>query len=112
MTTAAHPIPDQHGVNLFDADPDFRRLLALYLPAELLGHLLPHLRHLGGLAGGVLDTLAQDADQLDLMVNLKEAQDLGNRYAAKWLDCARQRLRAAASPRHATSRSHRSPDRR
>ena len=25
---APHPVPDQHGVNLFDSDPDLRRLLA------------------------------------------------------------------------------------
>ena len=59
----AHPVPDQHGTNLFDTDPDLGRLLPLYLPAPLLQHLLPHLRQLGGQAGGVLDTLAQTADQ-------------------------------------------------
>lgn len=37
--------------------------------------------------------LAQDADQLDLMLNLKEQSDLGNRYADKWLAAASQRLR-------------------
>lgn len=37
--------------------------------------------------------LAQDADQIDLMVNLKRALDLGNVYARKWLDCALERLR-------------------
>ena len=37
--------------------------------------------------------LAHDADQLDLIVNLKEELDLGNRYAAKWLDCSLERLR-------------------
>jgi len=37
--------------------------------------------------------LAQDADQLDLMLNLKEESDLGNRYADKWLDAAKERLR-------------------
>ena len=37
--------------------------------------------------------LAQDADQLDLILNLKEQQDLGNAYAKKWLDCALKRLR-------------------
>jgi putative hydrolases of HD superfamily len=37
--------------------------------------------------------LAQDADQLDLMVNLKEELDLGNRYARKWLECSMERLR-------------------
>lgn len=37
--------------------------------------------------------LAQDADQLDLMLNLKEQSDLGNAYADKWLDAAKERLR-------------------
>ena len=59
-----------------------------------------------GMSRGVLDLhdeleearslearLAQDADQLDLMVNLKEQRDLGNPYAAKWLACALERLR-------------------
>ncbi|MEN9628250.1 MAG: hypothetical protein RJA10_1477 [Pseudomonadota bacterium] len=62
MTDTRHPVPDQQGVNLFDSDPDLKRLLSLYLPADLLGHLLPHLRRLGGLAGGVLDALAHTAD--------------------------------------------------
>jgi acyl-CoA dehydrogenase len=60
---AAHPVPDQHGVNLFDSDPDLAALLPLYLPAELVQRLLPPLQQLGGLAGGVLDTLAQTADK-------------------------------------------------
>lgn len=58
-----HPVPDQHGVNLFSADPVLASLLPLYLPADLLAHLLPHLQRLGGLAGGVLDTLAGSADR-------------------------------------------------
>jgi acyl-CoA dehydrogenase len=63
MTTIdTHPVPDQHGANLYTTDPDLGRLLPLYLPAPVLRHLLPHLEHLGGLAGGVLDTLAHTAD--------------------------------------------------
>ena len=62
MPSNKHPVPDQHGVNLYDADPVLAQLLPLYLPADLLAHLQPHLAHLGGLAGGVLDTLAQTAD--------------------------------------------------
>jgi acyl-CoA dehydrogenase len=58
-----HPVPDAHGRNLYDTDPDLARLLPLYLPPALCAHLQPHLRRLGGLAGGVLDTLAQTADQ-------------------------------------------------
>lgn len=38
-------------------------------------------------------SLAQDADQLDLILSLKEEQDLGNPYAPKWLEYALQRLR-------------------
>ncbi len=60
---AVHPVPDQHGVNLFDADPVLAQLLPLYLPADLLAHLQPHLQRLGGLAGGVLDSLAHSADK-------------------------------------------------
>jgi putative hydrolase of HD superfamily len=37
--------------------------------------------------------LAHDADQLDLILELKEQNDLGNNYAAKWIHFARQRLR-------------------
>jgi len=59
----AHPVPDQQGVNLYTSDPDLQALLTLYLPAPLLAHLAPHLQQLGGLAGGVLDSLAQTADQ-------------------------------------------------
>jgi putative hydrolase of HD superfamily len=37
--------------------------------------------------------LAQDADQLDFILNLKEEADLGNRYASQWLETAVQRVR-------------------
>ncbi len=37
--------------------------------------------------------LAHDADQLDLILELKEQNDLGNAYASKWIDFARQRLK-------------------
>jgi putative hydrolases of HD superfamily len=37
--------------------------------------------------------LVHDADQLDLILNLKQEQDLGNPYAGKWLKCALPRLR-------------------
>lgn len=60
---ASHPVPDAHGQNLYAADPVLARLLPLYLPADLLAHLQPTLQRLGGLAGGVLDTLAHSADQ-------------------------------------------------
>jgi len=37
--------------------------------------------------------LAHDADNLDLMLNLKRELDLGNKTAAAWMHCALQRLR-------------------
>jgi acyl-CoA dehydrogenase len=60
---AAHPVPDQHGVNLYDTDPDLGPMLPLYLPAPMLQLLQPRLHELGALAGGVLDALAQTADK-------------------------------------------------
>ncbi|MDR3566680.1 MAG: HD domain-containing protein [Syntrophobacteraceae bacterium] len=36
--------------------------------------------------------LVHDADQLELIVELKEQNDLGNSYASKWIHFARQRL--------------------
>ncbi|MBS3779140.1 MAG: HD domain-containing protein [Desulfovermiculus sp.] len=38
--------------------------------------------------------LAQDADQLDLILSLKQEQDLGNAYAQKWITHALDRLRS------------------
>lgn len=37
--------------------------------------------------------LAQDADQIEFILNLKREKDLGNNYAGKWLDNALERLR-------------------
>lgn len=43
--------------------------------------------------------LAQDADQLDFILSLKEEQDLGNPYAEKWLKYALKRLRSDCGTR-------------
>ena len=37
--------------------------------------------------------LAQDADQIDMILNLKEQSDLGNKYADAWMASALSRLR-------------------
>ena len=37
--------------------------------------------------------LAQDADQLDFILILKEEFDMGNKYAGEWLEIALQRVR-------------------
>lgn len=59
----AEAVPDSRDLNLWRADPELARLAALYLPAPLLAHLVPHLERLGGLAGGRLDELAGIADR-------------------------------------------------
>ncbi len=41
--------------------------------------------------------LVHDADQLDLILELKEQNDLGNAYADKWIHFARQRLITAVA---------------
>jgi alkylation response protein AidB-like acyl-CoA dehydrogenase len=58
-----HPVPDQHGVNLFATDPALQSLLPVYLAPALVSHLMPHLMRLGELAGGRLDDLAHTADK-------------------------------------------------
>ena len=47
--------------------------------------------------------LAQDADQIDLIANLKEELDLGNRYAADWIEAAMGRLLTEAGRTLATT---------
>jgi alkylation response protein AidB-like acyl-CoA dehydrogenase len=62
---AAQPlnnIPDSFGVNLYDADPEFERLLRIYLNPAVFSHVEPQFRHLGALAGAELETLALTAD--------------------------------------------------
>ena len=58
----SHPVPDAHGINLFEADSG-KDLLGCYLPKDLHHHLLPHLTRLGALAGSMLDDLAGVADK-------------------------------------------------
>ncbi len=56
-------VPDSYGRNLYQIDPQYERLLKLYLPQDLLAHLRPHLERLGRLAGGEFDDLAGTADR-------------------------------------------------
>jgi putative hydrolase of HD superfamily len=43
--------------------------------------------------------VARDADQIDLILELKEQQDLGNPYAAEWLYYAQKRLSTRSAQR-------------
>lgn len=54
---------DTRGCNFFDDTPQLRALLELYLEPDLLEHLTPRLRRLGGLAANELDELAATAER-------------------------------------------------
>ena len=54
----ADAVPDSHGLNLYRADPGWRRCWRCTCRPSLLAHLAPHLDRLGALAGGRLDELA------------------------------------------------------
>ncbi|MEF7616889.1 acyl-CoA dehydrogenase family protein [Aquincola sp. MAHUQ-54] len=73
----AHPVPDQHGANLFTTDPQLAALLPVYLPPELVTHLTPRFEQLGALAGGRLDDLAGTADKHppELQLRSRSGQD-------------------------------------
>jgi putative hydrolases of HD superfamily len=43
--------------------------------------------------------IARDADQIDLILELKEQEDLGNKYATEWLSYALKRLITANAKR-------------
>ena len=65
MPSARSPegVPDSRGLNLFEADPSYRGLLALHLGDKLSAHLLPHVTRLGAMAGSELDELALVSDK-------------------------------------------------
>ncbi len=56
-------IPDSRGSNAYTVDPDFRRLLGVYMDSELLERLEPEFQRLGGLVGDELEQLALEADK-------------------------------------------------
>lgn len=55
------------------------------------GEIMAHIREFNR-ADSLEARLARDADQLDLILELKEQQDLGNKYAGEWLSYAVERL--------------------
>ena len=55
--------PDTSDWNFFDVDPALQDLLTLYLAPDLLAHLEPHLKRMGGMVAGELDRAAHLADR-------------------------------------------------
>lgn len=56
-------IPDSVGANAFAEDPDFKDLLRVYIPPDLLELVLPRLERMGELVGNELEQLALTADK-------------------------------------------------
>ncbi|MEK7751097.1 MAG: acyl-CoA dehydrogenase family protein, partial [Acidobacteriota bacterium] len=75
-------VPDNRGANLFDADPRYADLLALYLEPGLHAHLLPHLKRLGALAGDALDRLASTADKNPPVLHYRDRRG----FDCEWLE--------------------------
>ena len=78
-------LPDARGSNLFDADPSYRGLLALYLEPKLLQHLLPHFDRLGALAGGPLDDFALAADKNPPVLHDRKPSGENAQGIAQWI---------------------------
>jgi acyl-CoA dehydrogenase len=76
-------LPDSRGRNAFDDDGALRQLLPLYLPAELVAHLTPHLRRLGGLVGDQLDDLAHRADRNPPVLHHRDRRGLDRQWLEK-----------------------------
>jgi acyl-CoA dehydrogenase len=72
--TASHIPGDCRGLNFYALDPALRRLLALYLPADVRTKLEPHFDRLGALAGGRLDELAAIADKNPPVLHPRDRQ--------------------------------------
>ena len=64
-------IPDSTGTNAYLSDPDFARLLRLYVDAPLFAALEPQFVRLGALVRGELETLALAADKNPPTLNLR-----------------------------------------
>lgn len=72
MTHAIHRnIPDSYGSNAYQVDPDFSRLLELYIDSELRAHVEPRFLEMGALVGGELETLALEADKNPPVLQLR-----------------------------------------
>lgn len=75
--------PSCSGLNFYDIDHGLRSLLPLYMPSPLLGHLDPHMRELGGLAGGRLGELSDTAERHPPLLHPRD------RYGRdeEWIEC-------------------------
>ncbi|MBB4285179.1 acyl-CoA dehydrogenase family protein [Roseospira goensis] len=73
---AADPdiLPDTRGLDLYARDGALRDLLPLYLPADLLAHLEPHLARLGAMITTRLDDLAHAADRHPPVLHPRDRQ--------------------------------------
>ena len=86
-------VGDMNYVNrLYNSTDDRSALADALKDTGLAPDIMPLHDELAG-AGTREALLAEDADQLELILTLKEQEDLGNKYATKWLECALARLK-------------------
>jgi putative hydrolases of HD superfamily len=93
-----HDIPeartgDMNYVNKQYVEVNERGAIADLAETLPFGDELTALLHEYRMADTEESRLAHDADQLDLLLELKEQNDLGNRYAREWIDFALKRLK-------------------
>ena len=81
--TLSQAVPDNRGANLFEADPRFADLLALYLDPALHAHLLPQLNRMGVLAGDALDHLAASADRNPPVLHYRDRRGFDREWIEK-----------------------------
>lgn len=72
MTEVIHRnIPDSRGHNAYECDPEFARLLRIYMEPALRAHLESRFHELGGLVGDELERLALTADRHPPVLHLR-----------------------------------------
>ena len=75
-------LPETRGWNLWDRDSALRALLPLYLPADLMDHVRPHLSELGGRITTELDDLAAEADRNPPVLHQRGRQGVDDPHIA------------------------------
>ena len=80
MQTNDWVAPDCQGQNFFDLDQSLQGLLKLYLDDDLYGHMLPHYRRLGEVAGGRLDELSRLADRHDPILHARNPRGVDEEW--------------------------------
>ncbi|MBN2419074.1 MAG: HD domain-containing protein [Deltaproteobacteria bacterium] len=83
---------DQNYVNKRYNTVDEEKAVSHMTSGLPFGDEITRLTHEFNGIGSIEASIAKDADQIDLILELKQQKDLGNRYADEWLFYAKKRL--------------------